>query len=115
MDWRELSRSRSRAPMDWRAASRSRSRPPPQDLDLSSTLPANVQMPVDSAKPKQSTLEPFPTSEPSMTTPSPITIHKPSQNDTYVSFPGAHPLSPPLSTFSSPMGHPSSLPALGLH
>ena len=50
-----------------------------------------------------------------MTTRSPITIHKSSQNDTsYVSFPGAHPLSPPLSTFSSPMGHPSSLPALGL-
>ncbi|TFY77446.1 hypothetical protein EWM64_g6568, partial [Hericium alpestre] len=29
MDWRAMSRSRSRAPMDWRAASRSRSRPPP--------------------------------------------------------------------------------------
>lgn len=29
MDWRAMSRSRSRAPMDWRAESRSRSRPPP--------------------------------------------------------------------------------------
>ena len=28
MDWRAMSRSRSRAPMDWRATSRSRSRPP---------------------------------------------------------------------------------------
>ncbi|KAL6310459.1 hypothetical protein BKA93DRAFT_820881 [Sparassis latifolia] len=28
MDWRAMSRSRSRAPMDWRPASRSRSRPP---------------------------------------------------------------------------------------
>ncbi|KAI0630208.1 hypothetical protein C8Q77DRAFT_1136925 [Trametes polyzona] len=28
MDWRAISRSRSRAPMDWRPASRSRSRPP---------------------------------------------------------------------------------------
>ncbi|KII92376.1 hypothetical protein PLICRDRAFT_172475 [Plicaturopsis crispa FD-325 SS-3] len=29
MDWRAISRSRSRVSMDWRAASRSRSRPPP--------------------------------------------------------------------------------------
>lgn len=29
MDWREISRSRSRISMDWRPASRSRSRPPP--------------------------------------------------------------------------------------
>ncbi|KAI0066118.1 hypothetical protein BV25DRAFT_1835812 [Artomyces pyxidatus] len=29
MDWRALSRSRSRVPMDWRPSSRSRSRPPP--------------------------------------------------------------------------------------
>ena len=51
-----------------------------------------------------------------MVTRSPNTTHKPSQNDTsYVSFPGAHPLSPPPSSFGSPMGHPSSLPALGLH
>ncbi|KAI0266754.1 hypothetical protein BC834DRAFT_969276 [Gloeopeniophorella convolvens] len=36
MDWRAMSRSRSRVPMDWRPASRSRSRPPPaagQHLD----------------------------------------------------------------------------------
>jgi len=119
MDWREISRSRSRAPMDWRAASRSRSRPPPsnarQDLDLSSTPLANPQTLVESAKPKQSSLLPFPVSGPPMATRSPLTIHKSSQNDTYVPFPGAHPLSPPLSTFSSPMGHPTSLPALGLH
>jgi hypothetical protein len=29
MDWRAMSRSRSRVPMDWRPSSRSRSRPPP--------------------------------------------------------------------------------------
>ncbi|KAF9647321.1 hypothetical protein BDM02DRAFT_3117209 [Thelephora ganbajun] len=117
MDWRELSRSRSRAPMDWRAASRSRSRPSPsnvaQDLDLSSVLLANPQTPVESTKPKQSTLPPISVS---VATRGPITIHKSSQNDNpYVPFPGAHTLSPPLSTFSSPMSHPSSLPALGLH
>lgn len=33
MDWRAMSRSRSRISMDWRPASRSRSRPPPQSLD----------------------------------------------------------------------------------
>ena len=119
MDWRELSRSRSRAPMDWRAASRSRSRPPPsnvaQGLGLSATPLVNPRTPVESAKPKQSALSLIPASGPSMTIRSPTT-HKPSQNDTsYVPFPGAHSLSPPLSTIGSPMGHPSSLPALGLH
>ena len=118
MDWRELSRSRSRAPMDWRATSRSRSRPPPsnvaQDLGLPSTLLVNSQTPVDS-KPNQSTLSPIQAPGPSMVTRSPVTIHKSSHDDTsYVPFPGTHSLSPPPSTFSSPMCHPSSLPALGL-
>ena len=118
MDWRELSRSRSRAPMDWRPASRSRSRPPnvAQGLDLPSTLLANRQTPVETAKPKRSTLSSTPVSGPSMITRSPITIHKSPQSDTsYVPFPGAHTLSSPPPTFSSPMSHPSSLPALGLH
>lgn len=117
MDWREFSRSRSRAPMDWRAASRSRSRPPPssmtQGLDSSSPILANYQAPAESAKPKQPTPSPNPISGSSIATRGP---HKPSQNNTsYVPFPGAHPLSSPLSALSSPMGHPSSLPALGLH
>lgn len=93
--------------MDWRASSRSRSRPSlsnmTQGLDLSSSTLANSQTPVESTKSKQQTQ-------------SPSTIHKPPQNDaSYVPFPGAHHLSPPPSSFSSPMGHPSSLPALGLH
>ena len=33
MDWRAISRSRSRIPMDWRPTSRSRSRPPGQPFD----------------------------------------------------------------------------------
>jgi hypothetical protein len=120
MDWREFSRSRSRAPMDWRASSRSRSRPPlsntTQGLDLSSSMLANSQTPVESVKHKQPTPSPVPVSGTSMVTRSPSTIHKSSQNDTsYVPFPGAHHFSPPPSSFNSPMGHPSSLPALGLH
>ena len=104
--------------MDWRAASRSRSRPPlpnaTQGLDLSSSMLANSHPPVESAKPKQ--LAPTPVSGSSIVTQSPSIIHKPSKNDTsHVPFPGAHPLSPPSSSFSSPMGHPCSLPALGLH
>ena len=119
MDWRELSRSRSRAPMDWRAESRSRSRPPPpnmaQGLGLHSTLLANPRTPVESVKLKQSTLSSISASGPPMTVRSPI-AHKPSQNDaSYVPFPGAHTLSPHLAPFDSPLGHPSSLPALGLH
>jgi GATA-binding protein len=110
MDWRELSRSRSRAPMDWRPASRSRSRPP------LSNVAQGLDLPVEIAKPKRSTLSSIPASGPPMVTRSPITIHKSHQNDTsYVPFPGAHTLSPPPPTFSSPMTHPSSLPALGLH
>jgi len=120
MDWRELSRSRSRAPMDWRAASRSRSRPPPsnvvQHFDPPLILLANPQTPEESTKPKQSTLSRTPVSGSSMATRSPVTTREPSQNDSsYVPFPGAHPLSPPMSTFGTPMGHPSSLPSLGLH
>ena len=119
MDWREFSRSRSRAPMDWRAESRSRSRPPPpnvaQGLGLSSTLLANSRTPVESAKPKQSSLSFIPASGTPMTVRTPI-AHKPSQNDSpFVPFPGAHTLSPHLSALDSPAGHPSSLPALGLH
>lgn len=120
MDWREFSRSRSRAPMDWRTASRSRSRPPPsnmtQDLDLSPPILANYQTPAESAKLKQPTSPPNPVPGSSMAGRSQGIVHKPFQNNTsYVPFPGAHSLSPPPSTFSSPMGHPSSLPALGLH
>lgn len=120
MDWRELSRSRSRAPMDWRPASRSRSRPPPsnvaQGLDLPSALLINPHTPAETAKPKRSTLSSTSASGPSMATRSPVVIHKSPQNDTsYVPFPGAHTLSSPPPTFSSPTAHPSSLPALGLH
>ena len=120
MDWREFSRSRSRAPMDWRAASRSRSRPPfsntSQGFDLPSSMLANSQTSAESAKPKQPTPSPVPISSTPMVTRTPSGIHKPPQNDTsYVPFPGAYSLSPPPSSFSSPMGHPSSLPALGLH
>ena len=115
MDWREFSRSRSRAPMDWRAASRSRSRPPvnvAQDLDSQSLL-SNSQTPIENAK---LTPSPIAVTCSSTISPSSSTIHKPCQNDSsYVPFPGGHPLSPPLSAFSSPMGHPSSLPSLGLH
>lgn len=39
MDWRAMSRSRSRVPMDWRPSSRSRSRPPPATgIQFDSTL-----------------------------------------------------------------------------
>ena len=119
MDWRELSRSRSRAPMDWRAESRSRSRPPPPNLvqgsGSSSMLLANPRSPLESAKPKQSTLSSIPASGPPMNVRGPIT-HKSSQHDaSYVPFPGAHPPESHMPVFDSPAGHPSSLPALGLH
>src|ERR1700753_794573 len=117
MDWREYSRSRSRVAMDWRASSRSRSRPPRvsiiQGSDSPSTLLVNSQTPTESTKPKQPVSPPVPVSPTSMATRSQHTIHKPSQDEaSNVPFPGAP---PPPSAFTSPVGHPSSLPSLGLH
>lgn len=117
MDWREYSRSRSRVAMDWRASSRSRSRPPRvsiiQGSDSPSILLVNSQTPTESTKPKQPVSPPVPVSPTSMATRSQNTIHKASQDEaSNVPFPGAP---PPPSAFTSPVGHPSSLPSLGLH
>ena len=48
MDWRAMSRSRSRVPMDWRPSSRSRSRPPPAagiQFDSVLSLPERLAFP----------------------------------------------------------------------
>ncbi|KAH9935591.1 uncharacterized protein B0H18DRAFT_976418 [Fomitopsis serialis] len=101
MDWRAMSRSRSRVPMDWRPASRSRSRPP--------------MMGIQSAD--QNAIK-FPTGSP----------HKGSSSST-IPIPGASSSrlgisavleasepdpTPSFSATDSPPAHPSSLPASGL-
>ncbi|KAI0693997.1 hypothetical protein C8T65DRAFT_833556 [Cerioporus squamosus] len=115
MDWRAISRSRSRAPMDWRPASRSRSRPPVGGM---SDLQNQFKFP-SSSPPKRDVTSPsipIPGSSgrrsPHSSLPSNLMLpavfesageHRAQYNN--------------LDSFSllqSPPGHPSSLPSTGI-
>ncbi|TFK89121.1 hypothetical protein K466DRAFT_645137 [Polyporus arcularius HHB13444] len=115
MDWRAISRSRSRAPMDWRPASRSRSRPPVGGM---SDLQNQFKFP-PSSPPKRDVTSPsipIPGSSgrrsPHSSLPSNLMLpavfesageHREQYNN--------------LDSFSllqSPLGHPSSLPSTGI-
>ncbi|RPD59799.1 hypothetical protein L227DRAFT_586366 [Lentinus tigrinus ALCF2SS1-6] len=115
MDWRAISRSRSRAPMDWRPASRSRSRPPMGGM---SDLQNQFKFP-SSSPPKRDVTSPsipIPSSSgrrsPHSSLPSNLMLpavfesageHRAQYNN--------------LESFSllqSPLGHPSSLPSTGI-
>lgn len=74
MDWRAISRSRSRAPMDWRPASRSRSRPP---ATHTATFDQHGEVPDSHFEGRYS----FPT----FAEPSASTLHKSSGHDRYSS------------------------------
>ena len=115
MDWRAISRSRSRAPMDWRPESRSRSRPP---MVGASDIHNQFKFPT-SSPPKRDTLAtsiPIPSSSGLR---SPHSSHPPptmlpavfeSTGEHRAHFSG-------LDTFGlshSPLGHPSSLPSTGI-
>ncbi|KAH9895124.1 hypothetical protein C8Q73DRAFT_759487 [Cubamyces lactineus] len=114
MDWRAISRSRSRAPMDWRPASRSRSRPPMTGI---SDLHNQFKFP-SSSPPKRDVTSPsipIPGSSgrrsPHSSLPAQLMLpavfesageHRPQFN---------------LDSFSllqSPLGHPASLPSTGI-
>lgn len=131
MDWRAMSRSRSRVPMDvdWRAASRSRSRPP---LDLPQhnyySDPPNSKLPptAEVVEPKLGISPPIPIPGPSS---NPTThVQSLSSLSRYVEFGDqfsdasgvrfTHPVpfhQHSLSEFNSPVSHAASLPAHGLH
>ncbi|CDO69361.1 hypothetical protein BN946_scf184961.g3 [Trametes cinnabarina] len=114
MDWRAISRSRSRAPMDWRPASRSRSRPPMTGI---SDLHNQFKFP-SSSPPKRdatSTSIPIPGSagrrSPHSSLPAQLML--PAVFETA----GEHRPQFNLDTFShlqSPLGHPASLPSTGI-
>ncbi|GJE94947.1 hypothetical protein PsYK624_111230 [Phanerochaete sordida] len=111
MDWRAMSRSRSRVPMDWRPASRSRSRPP-----MGGLLSEQNQFKFPSSSPPKgpaSPSKPIPTSASARR--SPTASHMPlaavhETNAEHHHFPDL----PPFSALTSPVGHPASLPSLGL-
>ncbi|KAH9858835.1 hypothetical protein C2E23DRAFT_880256 [Lenzites betulinus] len=114
MDWRAISRSRSRAPMDWRPASRSRSRPPMTGI---SDLHNQFKFP-SSSPPKRdvtSSSIPIPGSSgrrsPHSSLPAQLMLPA-----VYESA-GEHRAQYNLDNYSllqSPLGHPASLPSTGL-
>lgn len=108
MDWRALSRSRSRVPMDWRPASRSRSRPPMSIADQQNQFKFPSMSP-----PKGSPSKPIPTTSSGRRSPvgnmglGPV-YETNAEHNPYIDL-------PPFAMLSSPVGHPSSLPAHGLY
>jgi GATA-binding protein, other eukaryote len=130
MDWRAMSRSRSRVPMDWRSSSRSRSRPPidlhqhdfhADPSSLTSKLPTTAET-VEPTRLGTSPPIPIPGSTATDATRSSSILHP------HLEFPEhfadatadlrlthTTTFSPSLSSFNSPVGHPSSLPSTGLH
>ncbi|KAI0332360.1 hypothetical protein GY45DRAFT_1344763 [Cubamyces sp. BRFM 1775] len=114
MDWRAISRSRSRAPMDWRPASRSRSRPPMTGI---SDLHNQFKFP-SSSPPKRDVTSPsipIPGSSGRRSPHSslPAQLMLPAVFETA----GEHRPQFNLDSFSllqSPLGHPASLPSTGI-
>ncbi|TFY55550.1 hypothetical protein EVJ58_g8173 [Rhodofomes roseus] len=98
MDWRAMSRSRSRVPMDWRPASRSRSRPPM--MGIQSTDQNAIKFP-SGHSPKGSSI-PIPGA--SSSRPGISAVLEAPEPDLNHSYSGGN---------TSP-AHPSSLPASGL-
>lgn len=137
MDWRAMSRSRSRT-MDWRAASRSRSRPPSSTFDqpsLHSGISYDTRFTFPSLPDTHKPSSPGKFSSTSSSIPIPGSsmlsatrrspplsrgdlpsvfedVLDPLADTRYLSNP---PYQPSLSSFPSPAFAPSSLPSFGLH
>ncbi|KAH8083769.1 hypothetical protein BXZ70DRAFT_958063 [Cristinia sonorae] len=118
MDWRAMSRSRSRVPMDWRPASRSRSRPPVSGIATDHTN--QFKFP-SSNSPSRTMLS----SSPSIPIPSsgrrspPLSSKQPGLGAVFEgNAEGSLPRYPShlqsFSALNSPIGHPSSLPSFGM-
>ncbi|KAK7692616.1 hypothetical protein QCA50_004248 [Cerrena zonata] len=126
MDWRAMSRSRSRVPMDWRPASRSRSRPPV--VGIVPDQQNQFKFPASDSPPKalsSSPSIPIPGSS-AWTSGRRSPAHPPLVGQSglaaVLETSAEHAMSRhphhPLHTFSalnSPAGHPASLPSFGLH
>lgn len=110
MDWRAMSRSRSRVPMDWRPASRSRSRPPMSIAEHQSQFKFPSMSP---PKNLTSPTRPIPVSSSSgRRSPSNLGLsavyESNAEHNPYVDL-------PPFAALTSPVSHPSSLPTQGLY
>lgn len=115
MDWRAISRSRSRAPMDWRPASRSRSRPPMvgmADLQNQFKFPSSSPPKRDVTSPSI----PIPGSagrrSPHPSLPSQFML--PAVFESTSEHRGHYGNVDSSALFHSPLGHPSSLPSTGI-
>ncbi|TCD67442.1 hypothetical protein EIP91_012359 [Steccherinum ochraceum] len=117
MDWRAISRSRSRVPMDWRPSSRSRSRPPLSGIATDHTN--HFKFPTSDSPPKSGIASspsiPIPTTgrrSPSLSKQSALTsVFESAAEESLPRFP-SHMQA--FSALNSPVGHPASLPSLGL-
>ncbi|KZT10615.1 uncharacterized protein LAESUDRAFT_720962 [Laetiporus sulphureus 93-53] len=113
MDWRAISRSRSRVPMDWRPASRSRSRPPMAGIVGEHNI---VRFPSSSPSKGLS-------SSPVVSIPGGSTQHSGRRSPRLglaAVLESGEPRGPlshleSFSALNSPSAHPSSLPSFGLH
>ncbi|CAL1707114.1 unnamed protein product [Somion occarium] len=123
MDWRAMSRSRSRVPMDWRPPSRSRSRPPmagmlpdqqnqfkfPTSGSPPKGLSSSPSIPIPSTSAWSSTRRSPPSSIAGLSGLSSVLESSAEQ-------PAPRPaLMHSFSGLNSPAGHPASLPSFGLH
>ncbi|OBZ68282.1 hypothetical protein A0H81_11975 [Grifola frondosa] len=112
MDWRAMSRSRSRVPMDWRPASRSRSRPP-----MAGVLSDSGQFKFPSNSPPKgvstSPSIPIP-GHPGRRSPVATQAGLPAVFESQVEHCVAYTGLETFSALNSPSTHPSSLPTSGL-
>ncbi|PCH43863.1 hypothetical protein WOLCODRAFT_122770 [Wolfiporia cocos MD-104 SS10] len=114
MDWRAMSRSRSRVPMDWRPASRSRSRPPVSGV--MSDQQNQIKFPASSPpKHTEPSMIPIPGTSSLLSgrrSPTRMGLSAVLESgDPHI--PVGH--LPSFSAVNSPTPHPSSLPSIGLH
>lgn len=112
MDWRAMSRSRSRVPMDWRPASRSRSRPPMSMIDQQNQYKFPTMSPPKGSL--ASPMRPIPASSssgrrsPTGNLGLAAVYETNAEHNPYIDL-------PPFAGLNSPVGHPSSLPSHGIH
>jgi len=129
MDWRAISRSRSRISMDWRPASRSRSRPPDSmtgfdvhgiisnaNFDGRFSFPSGAAKPMSSSMPNTSLLTSSRRSPPLSKSELPSVYEDTSHFDNSdPRFLQSLNYGNSISDYNSPSFAPSSLPSLGLH
>ncbi|KAI0821612.1 hypothetical protein BC628DRAFT_1329136 [Trametes gibbosa] len=114
MDWRAISRSRSRAPMDWRPASRSRSRPPMTGI---SDLHNQFKFPSSSPPKRDVTSSSIPIPGSSGRRSPHSSLQAQLMLPAVYESAGEHRAQYNLDSYSllqSPLGHPASLPSTGL-